>query len=93
MYIELYTFMYNVNVCCYYITSHIMTNVLSYTIKIFILHYTPSHIMKNKYFRYTLFLITRYTLSCMTKLFVIILHILSYIMTNKHCHYVSSYIQ
>ena len=51
LYNEKYTFMYNRNVCCSYISSYIMTN---------------------KYY-YTSYCITRYTLSCVTEMFVIII--------------------
>ena len=49
---------------------------LSCIIKIFLL-YTPSRIMRNIF-------------SCITEMFVVSIHIHSYIMKNNYCHYTSS---
>ena len=74
--------MYNKNVYCHYILFYVMTNKYCY--------YTSSCIMKihfhvyrnicchyiiaNKYCYYTSSHITRYTLSCITEIFVVIKH-------------------
>ena len=66
MFISLYIFLYNENVCCYYARRYIM--------KIFICYYTSSYIITNKYYNYTSYCIMKNTLSCITKVFVLIIY-------------------
>ena len=54
-------------------------------------HYILSYIMRNKYFYYISSRIRRYTLSCITKLFVAIIHLLNN--NNKYFYYTSSRIR
>ena len=72
--LSLYIFLYNKNICCHYTSSCIRKKYTFMYDKNIYCHYMSSYIRRHKYCYYTSSCIMRNTLSCIIKIFVVVVY-------------------